>query len=254
MQIHKFIDGSKPVMVLIHGVLTPWQIWTPQITAFKERYNIYAVALSAHTEENASEFVSLSAEVNDIIEYFRENNIHTIDVLCGISFGGKISFEIWKGGRLDIRSLVMDGAPLLSCPKFAVNIMVNNYKNIIRKSKARDAKVIESFKKSFLPEKYLGSYLKIADNMTENSVENIINSAFSESITAGADDRTKILFIHGTKGNEVISKKSAKLVKSRYPSSTEIVCFKGDTHCYKMIYEPQKWIETTEEFLENVSL
>lgn len=254
MQIHKFLDGSKPVMVLIHGVLTPWQIWTPQITAFKERYNIYAVALSAHTEENASEFVSLSAEINDIIEYFRENNIHTIDVLCGISFGGKISFEIWKSGRLDIRSLVMDGAPLLSCPKFAVNIMVNNYKNIIRKSKARDAKVIESFKKSFLPEKYLGSYLKIADIMTENSVENIINSAFSESITAGADDRTKILFIHGTKGNEVISKKSAKLVKSRYPSSTEIVCFKGDTHCYKMIYEPQKWIETVQEFLESVSM
>ena len=43
MQIHKFIEGNKPIMVLIHGVLTPWQIWMPQIMAFKEKYNIYAV-------------------------------------------------------------------------------------------------------------------------------------------------------------------------------------------------------------------
>lgn len=57
MQIHQFVDGKKPIMVLIHGILTPWQIWMPQITAFKERYNVYAVALNAHTEEGASEFV-----------------------------------------------------------------------------------------------------------------------------------------------------------------------------------------------------
>lgn len=31
MQVHEFIEGNKPIMVLIHGVLTPWQIWTPQI-------------------------------------------------------------------------------------------------------------------------------------------------------------------------------------------------------------------------------
>ena len=42
MLVHKFIDGKKPVMVLIHGVLTPWQIWTPQIESFREKYNIYS--------------------------------------------------------------------------------------------------------------------------------------------------------------------------------------------------------------------
>lgn len=31
MIIHEFVEGNKPVMVLIHGILTPWQIWTPQI-------------------------------------------------------------------------------------------------------------------------------------------------------------------------------------------------------------------------------
>ncbi len=44
MQVHEFIEGNKPIMVLIHGVLTPWQIWTPQITAFKERYVVFLLA------------------------------------------------------------------------------------------------------------------------------------------------------------------------------------------------------------------
>ena len=43
------VSGNKPVMVLIHGVLTPWQVWMPQIEFYKNRYNVYAVSLNAHT-------------------------------------------------------------------------------------------------------------------------------------------------------------------------------------------------------------
>lgn len=179
MRVHDFVEGSKPVMILIHGVLTPWQIWMPQITAWKEKYNIYVIALSAHTEESASEFVSATEEVENIIHYFNKRNIDTIDVLCGISFGGKIAYEIWRDGRLSIGNLVMDGAPLISCPKIAQDIMIKNYINIIQRSKEREKKVIESFKKHFLPEQYLDSYLKIADFMTEQSLKNIVCAAFA---------------------------------------------------------------------------
>ena len=123
MLVHKFIDGKKPIMVLLHGLLTPWQIWMPQICAFKDLYNIYAIALNAHTEEAASEFLSVSAEAEEITAFFVNNGIDAIDVLCGLSLGGKIAYEIWKNGRLHISNLVMDGAPLAPCPKFAIKIM-----------------------------------------------------------------------------------------------------------------------------------
>lgn len=235
-------------MVLIHGVLTPWQIWMPQIEAFKEKYNIYAIALSAHTEECASEFVSGAAEVEAIVNYFMMQNIDTIDVLCGLSLGGKLAHEIWKTGKLTICNLVMDGAPLVSCPKVAINIMISNYKSIIHKSKVREQKVIESFKKQFLPEKYLDSYLKIADFMTDQSMENIVKTAFMGGKCDNVKNKSHILFIHGTKGNEILSKKAATLMKKSYPK-TEVICFKGDVHCYKAIYEPEKWIEVVKEFL-----
>lgn len=250
MLVHEFVDGHKPIMVLVHGVLTPWQVWTPQIDSFREHYNIYAIALSAHTEESESEFVSVLSEAQEIVQYFKKNCIDTIDVLCGISLGGKIAHEIWKSGNLTIHNLIMDGAPLVTCPGFAINIMIKNYKEIIHKSRERDSKVIANFKKYFLPEIYLNSYLKIVDSFTDKSIENIVSSVFSGGKIEGIDSRSRILFIHGTKGNEVLSKRSAKLMKKYYPT-TEVICFKGDAHCYKAIYQPEKWIEAVRDFLKN---
>jgi len=252
MLVHKFIDGNKPIMVLIHGVLTPWQIWTPQIKEFRKDYNIYVIAMNAHTEEVASEFLSVISEAEEIIQYFKDNNIDKIDVLCGISLGGKIAHEIWKSSQVSIRNLVMDGAPLVKCPKFIIKIMVKNYKNIIHKSKERDSKVISNFKKYFLPERYLDTYLKIADFFTDESIENIVNSVFVGGKINGVDNKSRILFIHGTKGNEFLSRKSAKLMKKYYPE-TEVVCFKGDAHCYKVIYQPEKWTEVVTAFLFPIS-
>ena len=249
MFVHEFIDGNKPVMVLVHGVLTPWQIWTPQIDAFQEHYNIYVIALNAHTEEAASDFISVLAEAEEIVQYLKQRNIDTIDVLCGLSLGGKIAHEIWKSGQVRIRNLVMDGAPLVACPKFAIKIMIKNYQNIIHKSKVRDSKLLASYK-HFLPEKYLNSYLKIADLFTDQSIENIVNSVFAGGKMEGIDNQSRILFLHGTKANEVLAKKSAKLMQKYYPI-TEVVCFHGDAHCYKAIFQPEKWIEAVKAFLNN---
>ena len=253
MIVHEFVNGNKPCMILIHGVLTPWQIWTPQIDAFIDKYNIYVIALNAHTEEVESEFVSLTEESEEIIQYFEKNNIYTVDVLCGISLGGKIAHCIWKSCRLNINNLILDGAPLVSCPKFAINIMIKNYKDIIHKSKKRDPKVITNFKKHFLPEKYLNNYLKIADLFTDESIENIVNSAFGGGEIKGGDAESRILYMHGTKANEMLSKKSARLIKKYYPTAC-VVCFKGDAHCYKVIYEPEKWIAVVKSFLNKSDL
>ncbi|MBQ9142589.1 MAG: alpha/beta hydrolase [Lachnospiraceae bacterium] len=250
MKLHEFGTENKPIMVLVHGVLTPWQIWTPQIEAFQNDYHIFVVALSGHTEEEASEFVSLEAETTEIIQALSARNVQAIDVLCGLSLGGVIAHEIWKRGTLPIKHLVMDGAPLIPFPLGSGKIMTYNYLSIIHKSKKRDPKVLASFKKNFLPEKYLDSYLKIADFMTDTSMTNIVQAANTGNLCTTVDNKSKIMFIHGTKGNEILSKKVAKLMKKAYPE-TKVICFKGDMHCYKAIYEPEKWVEVVNAFLHS---
>lgn len=249
MKLHEFGTANAPVMVLIHGVLTPWQIWEPQIKAFEKDYHIFAVALSAHTEEEASEFISLEAEVSAIIQALKNKNVTTIDTLCGLSLGGVIAHEIWKSGKLPITHLVLDGAPLVPFPLCSGKIMTSNYIKIIHKSKERDPKVLASFKKNFLPEEYLDSYLKIADFMTDTSMTNIIKAADNGNLCTTINNKSKLLFLHGTKGNEILSKKVAKLMKKAYPE-TDVVCFKGDMHCYKAIYEPEKWVEIVSGFIK----
>ncbi|MDL2300277.1 alpha/beta hydrolase [Clostridiaceae bacterium OttesenSCG-928-D20] len=250
MLIHEFGNRNLPVMLLIHGVLCPWQIWEEQISHFQSQYHVLAVALNAHTENEKSEFVSLEREISEIEQYCKDNSIDEIDVLCGISLGGKIAHGIWNNGNISVKSLVLDGAPLVPCPGFAVKIMENNYLKIIHGSKSREKKTLESFKKNFLPEKYLESYLKIADFMTDDSMRNIVRAAFNGSELSGFDNKSRALFMHGSSGSEILSKMSAARMKKIYPD-TKIICFKGDSHCQKVIFEPEKWIEAVENFLKN---
>lgn len=131
------------------------------------------------------------------------------------------------------------------CPwQIFINIMTNNYISIIRKSKKRDPKVIASFKESFLPEKYLDPYLKIADNMEEDSIRNILGSVFRPFEFKKINSR--ILFIHGTKGNESVSAKSARKMKAVNPQ-TEIKVYKGYAHGELLCFEPSKWVEETSD-------
>ena len=51
MNFHTFGSKDAPKMILIHGGLTPWQIWNEQIEHFSKKYYVIVVALNAHVEE-----------------------------------------------------------------------------------------------------------------------------------------------------------------------------------------------------------
>jgi len=38
-------------------------------------------------------------------------------------------------------------------------------------------------------------------------------------------------------------------IDKKYYPETEVVRFKGEAHCYKLIYQPEKWIEVVKDFL-----
>ena len=106
-----------------------------------------------------------------------------------------------------------------------ITFMAKSYVKIINKSKNRDSKVIANFKKDFLLERYLNDYFALADYMNEQSIKNAFNSVFSKFEFKKYDATCNILFMHGTKGNEFVSKKSAIKMKEANPQ-TEIRYFK----------------------------
>ena len=164
--------------------------------------------------------------------------------------GGAIASIMWRNGIVKIHNLVMDSAPIMPMGKIAAKVMTNNYLSIIRKSKKRDKKTLENFKKHFLPERHLDSFLKIADNMSETSIRNMIYSVCGCELCKGIPhNETRILYIHGTKGTELFQMKCSTHLKKNYPEA-RVVCFRRTGHCEAAIYKPLKWLEVVEKFLQ----
>lgn len=161
MIFHTFGDDNNQAILFIHGVLTPWQIWEDAIGQFSKEYCVIVPALDAHTEEEQTVFESVDKEVLLIEEHIIGNHGGKVSMACGLSMGGLIAAKLAAKGSIEIETLVLDGAPLIKVPGIAARIMQSTYLSIIRRSQKREPKIIKSFKETFLPEKYLDSYLKI---------------------------------------------------------------------------------------------
>ena len=91
-------------------------------------------------------------------------------------------------------------------------------------------------------------FFKIADNIENESINDILDSVSSDFQYKPYDSSMKILFMHGTKGNESVSRKCAAKMKEINPQ-TVIRCFNGYAHAQLACFEPQNWIKEVMKFL-----
>ena len=249
MNFHTFGNKEGSAVILIHGMLTPRQIWNKAAEEFSGTHYVIVPELDGHTENEKSTVISIEDEARKITEYIREELGSKVYLLAGLSMGGRIAAEIANDPSLKIQNLVIDGAPLIKLNGLFKSIMKNNYRSILDKSRARDPKVEASFKRDFLPEEYWEPFLKIADNMDRQSVDNFIDSVFTPFGFAKYPEGMKILFMHGTKGNESVSKKGALKMRDMNPQM-EIKRFDGLAYAELACFKPQQWISEVKEFIK----
>ncbi len=242
MRFHEFGDKSKPIMILIHGMLTPWQMWERQAEYFSKHYFVIVPALDAHVEEEPSEYISAEEEAGKICEYVLSDYGKEVFLLAGLSMGGVVANKIFESQKLRIKHLVLDGAPLARAPKIVERVMKKNYISIIHGSKRREKKVLQSFAEYFMPERFLPHFLQFADTMSDESVANIVKAACRCEIHKAPDTDTKILLMHGTRANELLARKAARKMKRIYPEAT-VKVFRGYAHGELAIYHPNEWCE-----------
>ncbi len=249
MEFHTLGQFGNPVILLIHGALTPFEIMLPIAEHFKDKFRVIIPALSGHTRREKSTFISIENEAEKIEKYLKSKDISEIFCVCGLSLGGAIAHKLLSRGNIIIHNVVLDGAPLVKSPSLLTKIMTANYLDILRKSKERDKITLDNFCKHFLPKNYLPCYLDFIDKMSEESIMNMLNSVGDSILDANLDlVGTNLLYLHGTKINEYLSKKSAKQIAKLYPEAT-IVCFKGDAHCECAIYEPDNFARVVLDFI-----
>lgn len=247
MSIHSFGNSNKPVIILIHGMLTPWEIWCPHIEYFSANYHVLVPELGGHGGNKTDRFSSIEDECIKIETFLHNNSINEIFAVCGLSLGGVVAYKIWERKRVNTKNLVLDGAPLSRFGVVLRKVMTANYISIIEKSKSRDKKTLSNFSEYFLPAEYLQNYLKIADNITSDSVAKIVSAISEEFISGEPAELENVLYMYGTAMNEYLSRKSVKaLIKTGLKNSLR---FDGQGHCYKAIYEPIEWCRIVDTFL-----
>jgi len=247
MVFHTYGNKDNSAVIFLHGMLTPYQIWNRAVQVYAEGHYVIVPELDGHTEDEMSTFISVEDEVQKLEEFIRNELNGRAYLLAGLSMGGRIASELAKSTAVKIENLVVDGAPLMKVNGLFKGIMKNNYKNIIKKSKERDLKVKASFEKDFLPGEYWQYFIKIADNMNTQTIDNIIDSVFNPFEFVKYPEDMKILFMHGTKSNESVSGKGAQKMKEINPEM-EIRCFDGLAHAELACFKQYQWIKEIRMF------
>ena len=104
--IHYIMEGSGPVVVLIHSLGLSAKMWREQIAALKDRYTIVAFDTRGHGQSSAKGDVSVAAVARDLkalLDHLGVPQCH----LVAISAGGPIAMTFAAQYPAMVRSLVL---------------------------------------------------------------------------------------------------------------------------------------------------
>lgn len=164
----RFIEAGKSnqkILLLIHGMQIPWQVWNEHIKYFSNYYHVIVPILSGHDPEETNTFLSVQEEALKIENFLSLHQKTKIMAICGVSMGGAISTILWKRGNLQIDNLILDGAPLLPYSKIISYIITKQYLYLTTKAKKRDTKTLEKCETNFMPSNYMKYFLDMIDIM-----------------------------------------------------------------------------------------
>ena len=74
MIVHTFGNNENKAVILIHGMLNPWQIWEDAVSVLSKDYFLIVPELDAHTEDKPSRFISVEKESEQLKEYLIKNH------------------------------------------------------------------------------------------------------------------------------------------------------------------------------------
>lgn len=105
--------GSGPTVVLVHGVLTDYRIWSRQLEDLSTGHHVVAISLRHFYPEpwdgRGNDF-TVSQHAVDLVEFIRA--IHPPVDLVGWSYGAHVAFEAARARPDLVRRLVLAEAPL----------------------------------------------------------------------------------------------------------------------------------------------
>ena len=157
--------------------------------------------------------------------------------------GGVFASYIWKNAKIKINKIIMESSPLLKWNDLMINIMTKQYLSLTRATRERNPKIITQATNSIVLEENLDSFLKMLDNMSDETIINYLKEVGKFNLPNNIDSsNTDIYYDYGGKINEIIFKKVGKYI-SKYYDNAYIHCIEGKGHCEDAIFQPEKKVK-----------
>lgn len=137
----------------------------------------------------------------------------------------------------------MESSPLLKWNNLMINIITKQYLSLTRDTRERNPKIITQATNSIVLEENLDSFLKMLDNMSDETIINYLKEVGKFNLPKNIDSsNTEIYYDYGGKINEIIFKKVGKYI-SKYYDNAYIHCIEGKGHCEDAIFQPEKKVK-----------
>jgi 3-oxoadipate enol-lactonase len=100
-------SGSGAPLVLLHGFPLTRRIWAPQLAGLAGRAHCIAIDFRGFGESPPEPPFTMEQYAGDVIALLDAIGVAEPVVVCGLSMGGYVAFEIWRRHPERIRGLIL---------------------------------------------------------------------------------------------------------------------------------------------------
>lgn len=117
MKYFEYGKDNKELVVMLHGGGVSYRGAEPTARIIAEKFHVLLVAYDGfNPSEPETEFVSVQDEARRLVDYIVANYGGHIDILYGLSYGGRVLMEVLAAKRLTITTTIADGISLKDYP------------------------------------------------------------------------------------------------------------------------------------------
>lgn len=250
MRFYEFGNKNNPTVFLIHGTASHWKLSFGQvIDCLIDEYNVVCVAMDGHDENDTSEMISISNEIDKIEDYIQKNYNGKIYGIYGSSLGGSIVGKLLENGNIQIKQAItgsadfdyMSGVSAVIFSKIVTRILYRYIKTGEIKG------ILNLFVKSEKMKKYLKNLHRVVyKNITYKT---LYNEYYTDLIMPIADNSIpEGTHIHCIFGMEEDGEKLINRYKKHFPKA-EIIGLVGLNHEELLFKEPKEWVNMIKTLL-----
>ncbi len=247
---------GRPVIILIHGMMSNEKMVMPVAEHLKENYYVIVPTLDGHYK-GSRHFISKEGEALKILRYLKKKNIKEVALVQGVDLGAAVAMELARVSDIPINHFFLDSGMFFRLSAQAIERMrkkAQRYVNMCagkEKGKAYVSVMNDSRVKlmishnSLVNSKVVNNFVDTARYVSPVTVRNITETLFNTNLPALDVVMQKRLIFFYEKND--FSRKSKKRLKKQYPYA-DFRDIYGFEHAEFMYSNPEMYAE----YLKNV--